>query len=157
MSCVSWCDFVGDIPDKTDPESLLCEWSISLSTLSYWAIDNFFKAFELDTPTVPTQFYVAIHSTVSSGVEAGTELSGDNYARVPITFEKVSDIQRWNAADVIFPLATAEWPTVASFTIWDNASGGNYWAYGNLQTEISIDSGKTVKFPENKVIIGAGV
>lgn len=156
MSCVTWCDYEATIPDKTDPDAKLCVWGISLATFSNWFRDEILGIFEGETPTVPTTLYIAVHSTVSNADAAGTELSGDGYSRTLITFEKVSDIQRWNPNDVITASASAEWPTVASYSLWDAATDGNYYAYGNLVTAISIDSGKAIKFPANKVVVGLG-
>ncbi|MBT8147760.1 MAG: hypothetical protein KJN90_12965 [Gammaproteobacteria bacterium] len=129
-----------------------------MATFSNWFRNEILGIIEGDTPVIPTQLYVAVHSTVCSSATPGTELSGDGYARVPITFERVSDIQRWNPADVTTPAASAEWPTVASFSLWDSASigGGNYYAYGNLTTAISVDAQKAIKWPANKVIVGLG-
>lgn len=158
MSCVTWCDYAGTIPEKTDPDSLLCTWSISLATFSAYGINQMLRILSNETPTVPTQFYVAVHSTASSRATAGTELSGDGYARVPISFERVSDIQRWNPSDVTTPAASAEWPTVASWSLWDDANpgGGNYWAFGNVATAFAVTQGKAIKFPANNVIVGIG-
>jgi len=158
VSCVNWCHYSGTIPEKDDPDSKLNTWSIILATLSNYARNELLKVFEKQAPTIPTQFYIAVNSTVSNSATPGTELSGDGYARVPVTFNRVSDIQRWNPADVTTPAASAEWPTVASFTIWDDANpgGGNYWAYGNVTTAFSVTSGDLIKFPANRVIIGLG-
>lgn len=159
MSCVTWCNYDAPISqDKKDPESQLCVWSVSLATFSNWFRDEVLGVFEGNTPTIPSALYVAIHSTDSTSSTPGTELSGDGYSRTLITFERVSDIQRWNSSDVITSAATAQWPNVASYSIWDSATigGGNYYAYGNLVTEYSVDSGKAVKFPANKVIVGMG-
>jgi hypothetical protein len=36
------------------------------------------------------------------------------------------------------------------------ATGGNYYAFGNLATALTIESGKAVQWPENQVIVGMG-
>lgn len=156
--CVTWCDYAGIIPDKIDPDSQLGEWSIILATFSNWFRNEILGILEGNTPVIPPQLYIAVHSTVSNSTAAGTELSGDGYARVPVNFERVSDIQRWNAADVTTPAASAEWPNVASFTLWDDANigGGNYYAYGNLAGAISVPATKAVQWQANRIIVGLG-
>ena len=159
MSCVTWCNYEGTvIPDKTDPDAVLCVWSIGLATFSAWYINELLGTLEGDAPVLPTQLYTALHSTASTKTTAGTELSGNGYARVPITFERVSDIQRWNLSDVIHPAATDTWDDILSFSIWDDANpgSGNYYAFGNTSSAVSIVTGKTVKFPANTVIAGIG-
>lgn len=158
MACVTWCSYEGSLPDKDDPDSKLRTWGIILATFSNWFRNEILGIMEGETPVIPTQLYVAVHSTTCSSAVPGTELTGDGYARVPITFERVSDIKRWNPADVTTPAASALWPTVHSFSLWDSAveGGGNYYAYGNLTTAISIDANYAIKWPANKVIVGLG-
>ena len=156
MACVDWCTYSGGVPTKEDPESLLQKWEIDLSTFSNWFRNEVLGIFEGETPEVPTQFYVACHSTVCSASTPGTELSGDGYTRTAITFERVSDIKRWNPTGVSTPAATADWPNVVSFSIWDSATGGNYYAFGNLVEPISVTSSKAITWSAEKVVIGMG-
>lgn len=156
MSCVTWCSYDGVIPVKRDPDSELVDWEIILATLSNWAHNNLLLAVEAETPYIPTQFYVAVMTTASDVNTPGTELTLGGYARVPISFERVSDIQRWNPSDVTTPAASVEWPTIASFTLWDDANvgGGNYWGFGNLAETFTVDSGDAIKWEANRVAIG---
>ena len=158
MACVTWCQYAGDIPDKADPNSKLFEWSITLSTFSNWFSNEVLGIFEGETPTIPTTLYAGVCSDASSASSAGTELSGGGYARVPVTFERVSDIKRWNPSIVVFPAATAEW-TAGSFTLWDDANPGqgNYYAYGNLAGSVTVAISEAIRFPaETGIIIGMG-
>lgn len=156
MSCnVTWCDYAGDLPEKKDPVLEQFQWEIVLGTFSQWFSNEILGIARGETPVVPTQMYVAVHSTVCTSATPGTELSGDGYARVPVTFERVSDIQSWNNALVNTPSATADW-TVASFSLWDSQTigGGNYYAFGNLPAAITIATTKAVSFPANNIIMG---
>lgn len=156
MACVTWCDYAGVIRDeKTDQDSQLATWSIILATFSNWFTNELLGVLEGETPTIPTQLYVAVNSTVSSRESQGTELSGNGYARSAISFERVSDIQRWNPADVYSPSASADW-TVLSFSLHDAPTGGNYYGYGNLTTAYTLTSGKTLLWAKENVIIGLG-
>ena len=154
MACVSWCEF-DEIPTKDDPDSRLVTWEIELSQFTFYGWNQILKIFENDTPDIPTQFYIGAHSTVSDRQTIGTELSGDGYARIAVSFERVTDIKRWNTAQVTSPNATATW-TVASFALWDAATAGNAWAFGNLAATLTVNSGQQIVFPDESVLIGGG-
>lgn len=158
MSCVTWCQFSGDIPDKTDPDSNLQTWDITVGTFSNWFRNEILKMLSGEKPTyqVSGTYYIACCSTASTSAAAGTELSGGGYGRTAITFERVSDIQRWNPVTLNSPLASAEWNPILSFALYDQATGGNYYAFGNLAVTLTIESGKAVQWPENQVIVGMG-
>lgn len=155
MGCVKWCDYAGELrPDKL-PGSNLVTWEIVLATFSNYATNQFLGVLSSETPEVPTTFYVAINSDACTRAAQGTELTGDGYARVAISFERVSDIQRWNPADVYSPTASAEW-TANSFSLHDAPTGGNYWAYGNLVSPLTVDASKAVIWKANTVVAGIG-
>jgi hypothetical protein len=158
MTCVTWCQFAGDLPDKTDPDSNLQTWDIILATFSNWFRNEILGMLSGEAPTYQTSgtYYIACCSTASTSAAAGTELSGGNYGRTAITFDRVSDIQRWNPVTLNSPLASAEWDPILSFALYDQATGGNYYAFGNLATALTIESGKAVQWPENQVIVGMG-
>ena len=155
MSCVSWCNYVGPIPEKTDPESELPQWSVILATFSNWFNNEVLGIYEGNTPVIPTTLYVGVHSTPSDAQTPGAELVGNGYSRSIIAFTRVSDIQRWSVVDVLSPVATAKWDA-QSFSIWDAPTGGNYYAFGNLGAPIEIDIGKSILWPANKVLLGMG-
>lgn len=159
MSChVTWCDFEGDLPDKEDPVLREFQWEIVLGTFSDWFRNETLGMLEGNTPTFATQYYIAVHSTACSSATPGTELlAADGYGRVPVTFERVSDIQRWNSLAISTASATSDW-TVASFSIWDSATigGGNYYAFGNLDSAQTVAAGKGISWAKNKIIVGMG-
>lgn len=155
MACVNWCDFEGTIPQK--PETPITNaWSIELSTFSNYARNQILGIFEGTTPNVPSQFYVAAHSTACSAATPGTELTGDGYARFAITFERVSDIKRWNPTEAASALATPNPWSVVSLSIWDQLTAGNYWAFGNLSSTLTVAVNQSIVLQENRVIIGMG-
>lgn len=155
-SCVTWCRYSGGIPEKTDPNSRLVTWEMEMATFSNWFRNQVLGIFEGNAPQIPTQFYIACHSTVSTPEQAGSELSGSGYARTPITFTRVSDIKRWNPDLVGSPAATAVWSQIRSMSIWDSLTGGHYYAYGNLTAGLSVTTGNQVVWPAESVIIGLG-
>lgn len=158
MTCVTWCEFSGTFPGKTDPGSQLVTWEVSLATFSNWFRDEVLGMYEGTAPTYPAngQFYIACCSTTSSAESPGTEITGNNYSRTLVTFEKVSDIQRWNPETVNSATSSAAWADLLSFTLWDAAVGGNYYAFGNLASPLSVGANKAVQWLENNVIIGMG-
>lgn len=155
MSCVNWCNFEGTIPPKTD-SPISNAWEIELSTFSNYARNQILGIFEGTTPNVPTQFYVAAHSTACTAAAPGTELTGDNYERFAITFERVSDIKRWNPEEVSSVAATPNSWTVLSLSIWDAQTGGNYWAFGNLTSSLTVATNSAIVLQANRVIVGMG-
>jgi len=156
MSCVAWCNYTGELRPTKEPGSSLVQWEIVLATFSNWFRNELLGIFEGETPTIPTQFYIACNTTASTAAAQGTELTGDNYSRSSITFERVSDIQRWNPADIYSPIATADWDEILSFSLHDAPTGGNYYAFGNTGAPVSIVSGKAVLWPANGVVVGLG-
>ena len=158
MSCVTWCDYEGTPPTKTDPDAVLCRWSVNMATFSNWYVNQLLGTLEGVAPVLPAQLYVAAAITASTKASPGTELARGGYARIPISFERVSDIQRWNPTDVTFPNASEEWANIASLQLWDDANPGqgNYYAYGNITTPFTIPVNQTIKLPANTVIVGIG-
>ena len=129
-----------------------------MGTLSNWLNQQILLAFfEGVAPTLPSQLYVAVHSTACSASTPGTELTGDGYARTPVSFANVSKIQSWNPNVWSSTTATADW-TVASLSIWDDANigGGNYYAFGNVAETFTHPSTQTLRIPPKKLIIGMG-
>jgi len=158
MSCVTWCDYEGPLPEKTDPDSQLEQWEINLSTFSNWFRNEILGMLSGETPTFQASgtYYIACHTTTSSSIAPGTELTGKNYSRSAITFTRVSDIKRWNPTTVVSAVATEAWDDILSFTLWDSPTGGNYYAFGNLTEALSVEAGKGVQWPQEKVIVGMG-
>lgn len=116
--------------------------------------------------TLPTKFYVSLHSTVSSAAAAGTEITGNAYARAEITrsLANFSGTQgagttsvssgttgvSTNNIQVDFPTPTAAWPNVLSVCIFDAPTGGNMTDYFNLGTpKVIANAGDPVYIPIN--------
>lgn len=88
--------------------------------------------------TSPATVYLALYKSDPTDADTGTEVSGGGYARQPVTFTAPSNGQVSNSADVIFPVATADWGTVTHVGIRDAATGGNLLWYGPLQVSKTI-------------------
>lgn len=82
--------------------------------------------------TAPGTVYMALYSASPTDASAGTELTGNGYARVSITnnttnFPAANPKQ--NGTPIAFPTATADWARALSWQLLDASSGGNrlYW------------------------------
>jgi hypothetical protein len=56
----------------------------------------------------------------------GVEVTVAGYARVPVTFDRCVDgVTMANATTIQWPLATADWGTVAEIQLWNTPTGGD--------------------------------
>jgi hypothetical protein len=94
----------------------------------------------------PATVYVALFTAAPGEAGGGTEVSGGDYARQPVTFEAPVDGATENDADVTFDVATADWGTVTHFAIFDALTVGNMLYYGTLTTARVVNSGDQAKF-----------
>jgi hypothetical protein len=108
--------------------------------------------------TGPTNLYVGLFTTNPTDSTAGTEVSGNAYARVTVA----SSLANWagtqaaastvassgntgttsNNGTITFPAPTpGNWGVVTGFGIFDAATGGNLLIYGALTTSKTINNG----------------
>lgn len=88
----------------------------------------------------PTDTYIALYSASPTDASAGTELTGNGYARV----QKPNNTTNWpagnpksNGTAITFPTATtANWSRALSWQILDASSGGNRMYWGPLAANI---------------------
>jgi hypothetical protein len=107
-----------------------------------------------NTPyTSPSQVYVALFTSDPTDAGTGTEVSGGGYARQPVTFNAPSNGQVTNAADILFPVATASWGTVTHVGIYDAATGGNLLFSGALTTSKTISANDQLKIAAGSLSI----
>lgn len=115
----------------------------------------------------PATLYVGLVTSASTDAAPGTEVTGGNYARVPVT----SSLAAWagtqgagttvassgssgttsNNAPIAFPTPTASWGTVVGFLICDSLTGGSDVIYSPLTLNQTIGTGNTVSFPAGAV------
>ena len=90
---------------------------------------------------------VRLYSDACTAAAPGTEIAIGSYAPAPVTFADAIDSTNEcaNNADVEFPAATANWPTVVSFSV-HQTSTGTYVAFGDLDSPAIVTSGDTLKF-----------
>ena len=121
------------------------------------------------SPTSPANLFVALYTAAPNDSGGGTEVSGNNYARVSISRALTS----WagtqgagtttassgtggvtsNNASITFPTPSGTWGTVTHFAILDAATGGNMFFHGALTTPQTINTGNTVSFAAGQLVI----
>jgi hypothetical protein len=99
--------------------------------------------------------YVAL-LTATATPESGTvtEVSGGSYARQAMLAasawsagSQVTDFYEVsNAADISFPVASADWGTIVAFALYDALTTGNMLYWGALDASKSILNGDQFKF-----------
>jgi hypothetical protein len=132
-------------------------------------VDHLFRA---QTLSAPSTLHIGLLTSAPSDSGGGTEVSGNNYARVAVT----SSLANWagtqaaasttassgsggqtsNNAAITFPTPSGNWGTVSHFGIFDAASGGNLLFHGALTIAKTINQSDTVSFPAASLTITFG-
>lgn len=77
----------------------------------------------------PATVYIALYTSDPTAADTGTEVSGGSYVRQAVAFGApalVSGQQTVaNSAEVVFPVATADWGLVTHIGLRSAATGGN--------------------------------
>jgi hypothetical protein len=98
--------------------------------------------------TRPTAWYVALFTSDPTDTgSAGTECSGNGYARTSVTFTVTGDTAS-NSAAVEFPAASGgSWGTVSHIGVMDASTGGNMIIHSALTTAKAISDGDVFRIP----------
>ena len=102
--------------------------------------------------TRPTAWFLSLHSGASSDSSAGTELSGNAYARQAVAFS-VSGNLATNSGAIEWPVATGSWGTVTDISVFDASSGGNMSAYATLRGSKAIATGDVFRIPAGDLAV----
>jgi hypothetical protein len=101
----------------------------------------------------PTTVYVALFTVAPTSVAAsGTEVAGGAYVRQPVTFAAPASHQTISAADVLFPVATADWGEIVAFATFDQPSLGNMLYFSTLAAHRTILTDDQFRFPAGQLI-----
>lgn len=111
-------------------------------------IDHFFRN---ETVTSPVTVFVALHKADPGKSGAGDEVSGGGYVRQSITFTQPDDGETWNVADVVFPVAMAEWGEITHVALMTAETGGNRLVQGPLDSPKFIGVNDQFKFAVGKL------
>lgn len=105
--------------------------------------------------TMPTNVYVGLSLASFNDDNSGTEITGNNYARVVASFGVAASGTSSNDAAIEFSAATGTWGSVSHFGIFDAASAGNLLIHGAFTTAKTIASGDILKIPTGDLDITA--
>lgn len=102
------------------------------------------------TFTAPTTIYLALYKSDPTPADTGTEVTGGAYVRVPITFAAPA-LESGNqtvksAADIEFPVATADWGLVTHVGLRSALTGGNLLWSKAVDNPRTIQTGDKPKF-----------
>ena len=110
----------------------------------------------------PATLYFALVTTASSAAANGTEVAGNNYARVAVA----SSLANWagtqgagttaassgtsgatsNNGVLLWPTPSASWGTIVGVEVWDAATAGNYLMFAPLPVSKYINPQDVVEF-----------
>lgn len=111
--------------------------------------------FKVGAYTPATNLYVGLYTVAPTDAGGGTEVSGNNYARVNHdTWNTAASGATSNDGAVTFPQASGgNWGTVVAVGIFDAATNGNLLAWGDLTASKSVDDGDTAEFGDEEIDI----
>lgn len=95
--------------------------------------------------TPPATIYLALYTSDPTDAATGTEVSGGAYARQVIAFNAPTDGVASNSAEILFPVATANWGTITHIALMDAATLGNTLFYGALTLSKTISTNDQLK------------
>lgn len=107
------------------------------------------------TYTSPATVYLGLLTATPSDSAAGTEVSGNAYARQAVTFGSPSPAGTFaNSGVVNFPAATPSgWGTIVAVGVYDALSAGNllYWAALSPNQVVGVNG--VLSFPVGQIVV----
>lgn len=103
--------------------------------------------------TAPSTVYVALYTGDPTEAGTGPQVTGGAYVRRAITFGAPTDGAASNSAEVLFPVATANWGTVTHIGIFDALTNGNMLYYGALTNPKAIQTDDQLKVNAGDITI----
>ena len=98
------------------------------------------------TFTAPSAVYLGLSTGSFNDDGSGTEISGNNYARVAVSFGSATSGTMSNDAAIEFAAATGSgFGTVSHWGLFDAASSGNLLVHGSFSASKAIASGDVLK------------
>jgi hypothetical protein len=112
----------------------------------------------------PTAFYAALFTAPPTADGGGTEVTGGNYTRLPVTFSAPAGSPPTinNPAPLEWSAASTDWGIVTSGGVYDALAGGNFLGFGNLVSavdgvtpaQIPIAAGQIFRLPPGGLVVG---
>lgn len=98
------------------------------------------------TFTTPSAVYLGLSTGSFNDDGSGTEISGNNYARVAVSFGSAASGTMSNDAAIEFAAATGSgFGTVSHWGLFDASSSGNLLVHGSFSASKAIASGDVLK------------
>ena len=104
-----------------------------------------------------TTVYLALYTSNPTDADTGTEVSGGDYARQPVSFTSPEQEEGRatveNDAEIEYPVATAIWGEITHMGIRDADTGGNLLYYGELASKKNIETGDQLRISQGNLKI----
>ena len=115
------------------------------------------QVFRNTSYTRPSSVYVALYTSDPTAADTGTEVLGGSYARQAVTLTAPAVVGGKqtikNTADIVFPIATADWGNVSHVGIRDSVTGGNLLYYGPWSAARTILSGDRPRVLQDSLVL----
>lgn len=108
-----------------------------------------------NTPyTPPVVVYVGLFISTPADSAPGTEVTGNGYARQPVTFGAPSGGSCSNSAEVTFPSGSpGGFGTVVAVGLFDAVSGGNFLRHASVVSPKTFAAGDAPKFLIGQIVV----
>lgn len=106
--------------------------------------------------TSPTEIYLALYTSDPADTDTGNEVSGGGYERKLVTFTSPSNKLSYNANDIEFPEATADWGVITHGAFRTAKTGGVLLKSGSLEELTGGEVISKVVLKGDQLIIKAG-
>lgn len=130
------------------------------------------KRGESGTVTIPATAYIALFTTMPTGVTNGyfsgqVEVSAGGYRRMSLketglgsgyyftndATASATSTSITNTNPIMFPLASASWGTVVGFGLFDEATAGHCFLAGELTTSQAVAADDVAVFSANNLTV----
>jgi len=120
---------------------------------SYYLANAVVNAALRNTPfTLPATVYVAVYTVAPTPSGGGTEVGIGGYGRQTAVFSAPVNGSTSNTAEVLFPIASADWGTIVAFALFDASSGGNMLYFNNLSSSRDVLANDQLRFPAGQLV-----
>ena len=102
----------------------------------------------------PAAVYLAAFTVAPTDAGGGTEVSGGSYVRQTLSFGAPVGNQVSNDAEILFPIATADWGTLVHWGIFDAAAAGNLLYHTAFTADRLILTGDQLRVTVGQLIVG---
>lgn len=123
-----------------------------IPTLAFAGITDARKNSILDTEFSGTH-YIALFSSACTDSTAGTELSGNGYARQAFTFASAASGSKASNTEETFAASGGDWLEATHFGIYTASSGGTYKFCGALTPSFTLLDTESRVFASGNIVV----